>query len=59
MEKLPGDTPNDMRFAANAHATGIAVLSGTGSRLALEPLADVVIGSVDDLWKLICDLKNV
>lgn len=54
-----GDTPNDMRFAENAHATGIAVLSGTGSRLALEPLADVVIGSVDDLWKSICDLKNV
>ena len=54
-----GDTPNDMRFAANARAIGIAVLSGTGSHAVLAPLADVVIGSVDDLWKLICDLKNV
>ena len=44
-----GDTPNDMRFAANARAIGIAVLSGTGSRRELEGLADAVLDSVDML----------
>lgn len=53
-----GDTPNDMRFAANAGAVGIAVLSGTGDCKRLEPLADYVIGSVDDLWELLCKLQK-
>ena len=54
-----GDTPNDMRFAANARAMGIAVLSGTGSCSELTPLADAVIGSVDELWTLIDEVKSV
>ena len=44
-----GDTPNDMRFASDGGAVGIAVLSGTGGRKALEPLADYIIDSVADL----------
>lgn len=53
-----GDTPNDMRFAANAGAVGIAVLSGTGDCKRLEPLADYVIGSVDELWELLGKLQK-
>lgn len=44
-----GDTPNDMRFAANGGAKAVAVLSGTGQKNDLENLADVVLDSVADL----------
>ena len=48
-----GDTPNDMRFARNGNAVGIGVLSGTGKREDLEPLAHYVIHSVDELLNLL------
>lgn len=48
-----GDTPNDMRFAKNGNAVGIAVLSGVGKREELELLADYIIDSVDDLIELL------
>ena len=48
-----GDTPNDMRFARHGKAIGIGVLSGTGKKEDLEPLADYIIDSVDDLINLI------
>lgn len=51
-----GDTPNDMRFAQNGHAVGIGVLSGTGKIEDLEPLADHIIDSVDDLLALLEEL---
>ncbi len=45
-----GDSAADMRMARAAGAAQvIAVLSGVGSRQELEPLADVVIASVEDL----------
>lgn len=48
-----GDTPNDMRFAKNAGAIAIGVLSGTGKRKDLEQHADYVIDSVDNLMELV------
>ena len=50
---MVGDTPNDMRFAHNGRGIGIAVLSGLGKREDLQPLADYVIDSVDDLVPLL------
>ena len=44
-----GDTPNDMRFAKNGGAVGIGVLSGTGRLQDLEPCADYILPSVDQL----------
>ncbi|MBA3236430.1 MAG: HAD family hydrolase [Chloroflexi bacterium] len=45
-----GDSAADLRMARAAGAAQvIAVLSGVGSRRELEPLADVVIASVEDL----------
>lgn len=45
-----GDSEADLRMGRGAHvARTIAVLSGVGDRAILEPLADVVIGSVEDL----------
>ncbi len=45
-----GDSPADLRMgrAAGAART-IAVLSGVGDRASLEPLADVVLGSIAEL----------
>ena len=51
---MVGDTPNDLRFAKNGHAVGIAVLCGTGKRKDLERLADYTINSLDDLLPLLC-----
>lgn len=48
-----GDTPNDMRFAANGRALGIGVLSGTGKKEDLGLLADYVIDSVNELIPLL------
>lgn len=48
-----GDTPNDMRFAHNGNALGIAVLSGTGKKEDLQPYADEIIDSVDELIALL------
>lgn len=45
-----GDAPADMRMARAAGAGRvIGVLTGVGDRATLEPLADVVIGSIADL----------
>lgn len=45
-----GDTPADLRSARAAGArVAIGVLSGLGSEADLAPLADVLIGSVDEL----------
>lgn len=48
-----GDTPNDMLFAQNAGAIGVAVLSGTGEKEELSGMADYVIRSVDELLTVI------
>ncbi len=53
-----GDTPNDMRFAKNAGAVGIAVRSGVGTESALEPLADFVIDSVAQLEELVDSINK-
>jgi phosphoglycolate phosphatase len=45
-----GDSPADMRMARAAGAGRvIGVLSGVGDRASLAPLADVVLGSIEDL----------
>jgi phosphoglycolate phosphatase len=45
-----GDAPPDLRMARAAGAgRAIGVLSGVGDRATLEPLADVVLGSIADL----------
>ncbi|MDH4422816.1 MULTISPECIES: HAD family hydrolase [Bacillus] len=45
-----GDTPTDLHLAKNGgDCYGIGVLSGTGDRQTLEPLADLVVQSVEDL----------
>lgn len=46
---MVGDTPGDLRMARAAGARAIAVASGVTTAAALEPLADVVLGSVGDL----------
>ncbi len=48
-----GDTPNDMRFAHNGNALGIAVLSGVGKKEDLQPVADEIIDSVNHLTALL------
>lgn len=54
-----GDTPNDMRFAHNGNALGIAVLSGTGKKEDLQPFADEIIDSVDDLVTLLKTINRI
>lgn len=45
-----GDAVHDMEMAAGAgYGLKVAVLSGTGTRADLEPLADLVLGRVRDL----------
>ena len=45
-----GDAPADLRMARAAGAgRAIAVLTGVGDRAILEPLADVVLGSIEEL----------
>ncbi|MCD8364093.1 MAG: HAD family hydrolase [Lachnospiraceae bacterium] len=53
-----GDTPNDMRFAKNGRALGIAVRSGVGTESSLAPLADYLIDSVADLPALVRSVNN-
>lgn len=53
-----GDTPNDMRFAHNGNALGIAVLSGTGKKEDLQPYADEIIDSVDELIALLENMNR-
>lgn len=43
-----GDTPTDLYLAKNGDCYAIGVLSGTGNRQTLEPLADLVVQSVGD-----------
>lgn len=43
-----GDTPTDLHLAKNGDCFAIGVLSGTGDRQTLEPLADLVVQSVED-----------
>ena len=49
---VAGDTWNDMFFARRCRGLAIGVLSGTGGRGNLEPLADYVLESVGDLPEL-------
>ncbi|MEO7664611.1 MAG: HAD family hydrolase [Candidatus Limnocylindrales bacterium] len=45
-----GDAPADLRMGRSAGAGRVVgVLSGVGDRASLEPLADVLIGSIEDL----------
>ena len=45
-----GDTPHDMEMARAAGvACRVAVLSGAGSRAVLDPLADYVIASIEEI----------
>ena len=45
-----GDTPHDMEMARAAGVgCRVAVLSGAGTRMVLEPLADHVLGSIEAL----------
>lgn len=53
-----GDTPNDMRFAQNAGAIGIGVLSGTGKKEDLLENAEFLVNSVDDLLPLIKQINQ-
>ena len=41
-----GDTVSDMEFGRNAGAKNVGVLTGTAAHSELEPMADLVIGSV-------------
>ncbi|MHC8671078.1 HAD family hydrolase [Bacillus cereus] len=43
-----GDTPTDLHLAENGDCYAIGVLSGTGDRPTLEPLADLVLDSVGE-----------
>ena len=43
-----GDTPTDLHLAQNGDCYAIGVLSGTGDRPTLEPLADLVLDSVEE-----------
>lgn len=53
---MVGDNGHDMEMARAAGAgAAIGVLSGTGTRQTLAPLADILIGSVADLPALIAD----
>ena len=54
-----GDTPHDMEMARAAGAgCRVAVLSGAGTRAALEPLADRVIASIEDLDDVLAGLPR-
>jgi phosphoglycolate phosphatase len=51
---MVGDTEIDMMFARNAGAgMAIAVLTGVGTRSDLEPLADVVVDSLEEVANLL------
>ncbi|HVW57375.1 MAG TPA: HAD family hydrolase [Rhizobiaceae bacterium] len=53
---MVGDNRHDLEMARNGDCgLAVAVLSGTGTRGALEPLADAVIGSVADLPALLAE----
>ncbi|MCY0095585.1 HAD family hydrolase [Hoeflea ulvae] len=53
---MVGDNGHDLEMARAAGAgAAIGVLSGTGTRQTLEPLADVLIGSVADLPALLAE----
>jgi phosphoglycolate phosphatase-like HAD superfamily hydrolase len=53
-----GDTPTDMRFARNAGAIAVGVLSGVSTRKTLAPLADYVIDHAGRLPALVLSLKE-
>ena len=55
---IVGDAPNDMSFAKNGGATAIAVLSGTGNKKNLEPLADYLIPSINELIPLLNGIRQ-
>ena len=50
---LVGDSTHDLHAARAAGAVGIAVLSGPATREDLEPHADHIIGSIEDLPDLL------
>lgn len=54
---VAGDTWNDMFFARRCQGLAIGVLSGTGRRGELEPMADYVLGSVGELPELFAQVK--
>ena len=53
-----GDNTHDMEMARAAGARAVAVLSGTGARHDLAPLADAVIASVSDLVDRVSELRG-
>ena len=46
---MVGDAPADLRMARAGGARSIGVTSGVATRLELEPVADVILASVDEL----------
>jgi phosphoglycolate phosphatase len=46
---MVGDNRHDLEMAKAGGALAIGVLSGTGTRESLSPLADVVLDSIVDL----------
>jgi phosphoglycolate phosphatase len=54
---IVGDTAADVRFARNAGAVAVAVLSGVGDERELRETADFVIPSAEHIYRLILELK--
>lgn len=50
---MVGDTPNDLRFARNAGARTVGVLTGVSSERALAPYADLVLVNIGELKKVL------
>ncbi len=54
-----GDTPNDMRFANNGNAIGVAVTCGTGDKESLSQYTPYIIPSLKELLPLLDEMKEV
>lgn len=50
---MVGDTPNDLRFARNAGARTVGVLTGVSSERTLAPYADLVLANIGELKKVL------
>lgn len=50
---MVGDTPNDLRFARNAGARTVGVLTGVSSERALAPYADLVLANIGELKEVL------
>lgn len=50
---MVGDTTVDLKFAKNSHAGyAVGVLSGTGTKIELDPLADYIVTNIDNLLNI-------